>query len=342
MKLFTFLFLFLGAINFTNAQTLNVPYQKKPLLFKMTATWCTPCGEYLWITDSIYNAHKDSIVFINSHVSTSEIGDLYSGDFHNALNLGGGIPAYNVDGTKIDAWPPSYTDIMNFANAQFDATIVANIAFTSQFSGNSVTVSTTTKFFEDASGEFYVNVFLLENELVANQSMDAGSIPVVHERVSRGPIMSGNSGMWGELIEANSVSAGSEYDVSFTANIPSSWNTNHMDIVAVVWQKNAGEYTVLNSEDKEGSAISTAAIAQESNLEKLHIFPNPTSDQITIDGITETQSFELIDISGKVVLTGEVSEKANTIDLSDRLLKGNYHLRIGNDLRGEVYKIVIQ
>jgi len=338
MKLFTFLILFLGTINTSTCQTLDVPFQKKPLLIKATATWCTPCGDYLWITDSIHNTYSDSIVFINAHVSSSTIGDPYSGDFHNEINDGGGIPAYNVDGTKIQDWPPTLSSIMNFANAQFDSVIVANIAFNAVFSGNSVTVSTTTKFFEDATGEFYVNVFLLENELVADQSFENGYESVIHERVSRGPIMDGNSGMWGELIEVSSATLGTTYDVSFTANINPLWNTDHMEVVAVIWQKSDGVYKVLNSEDKDAN---TASLLQTSNLLKLEVYPNPTTSNITISGLVGEQEFEIMDLAGKVVLTGVLAESSNTISLVT-LPKGSYHLRINDVNRVNVHQIVVQ
>ena len=338
MKLFIFLISLFGAINTSTSQTLNVPFQKKPLLIKTTATWCTPCGEYLWVTDSIHSTYSDSIVFINAHVSSSTIGDPYSGDFHNEINGGGGIPAYNVDGTKIQDWPPSVNSIMDFANAQFDSTIVANIAFNAVFTGNSVTVSTTTKFFENATGEFYVNVFLLENELVADQSTSTGYQSVVHERVSRGPIMDGNSGMWGELIEASSATSGSTYDVSFTSNINPSWNTNHMEVVAVIWQKNGSFYKVLNSEDKDALTVS---LSQNAGLSRLNAYPNPTTNDITIDGIKGEQEYNLIDLSGKVVLNGTLSETMNTISLI-ALPKGSYHLRIKNEEGISIQQIVVQ
>lgn len=341
MKLLTFLFLFLGTTLISTAQTLNVPYQKKPLLSKTTATWCIPCGDYQWITDNIYDNHSDSIVFINAHVATSDIGDPYSGDFHNEINSGGGIPAYNVDGTKISAWPPTETDIMTFATAQFDSTIVANIAFTANITASSITVNTTTKFFEDAAGEFYVNVFMLENDLMTNQNTNSGYTPMVQKRVSRGPIMSGNSGMWGELIESVSATAGDEYNASFTGNISSSWDINNMEVVAVIWQRTSAGYKVLNSEDKEGSS-STASLSEGESLEDLHIYPNPASDQITIDGVETPQAFELMNISGKVVLAGSLSKSINTITLPDNLAKGIYHLRINGSEKTNVHKIEIQ
>lgn len=341
MKLLTFLFLFLGTTLISTAQTLNVPYQKKPLLSKTTATWCIPCGDYQWITDNIYDNHSDSIVFINAHVATSDIGDPYSGDFHNEINSGGGIPAYNVDGTKINAWPPTETDIMTFATAQFDSTIVANIAFTADITPSSITVNTTTKFFENATGEFYVNVFMLENELMTDQNTSSGYTPMVQKRVSRGPIMSGNSGMWGELIESVSASTGDEYNASFTASIPSSWNTDNMEVVAVIWQRTSAGYKVLNSEDKEGNP-STASLNEGELMDNVRIYPNPTSDQITIDGIQTPQTFELMTISGKVVLAGSLSENVHTVTLPDNLAKGIYHLRISGNEKTKVHKIEIQ
>ena len=181
-------------------------------------------------------------------------------------------------------------------------------------------------------------MFLLENEIVADQSMNSGYVSTIHERVSRGPIMDGNSGMWGELIEANSTTSGSTFDVSFTSNINASWNTNHMEVVAVIWQKNGAIYKVLNSEDKDASTLS---IWENSDLSKLRVYPNPSSSDIAIDGIVGEQEFEITDISGKSVLSGSLSETTNTISLLT-LQSGTYHLRIKSENGINIQQIVVQ
>jgi len=237
MKLLVTILAIFGSITISFSQSLNVPKQKKALFVKATATWCTPCGEYLWVSDSIHNAYHDSIVFINAHVSSSSIGDPYSGDFHNAFG-GGGIPKYVVDATQMVSWPPSVGEILDSSSAHINSTIVANIAFKSTINGNSLTVNTTTEFFEDATDTFYVNVFIVENHVTSMQTVVSGVISVDQERVSRGPIMGGDSGMWGEQIATGNVLAGDRFDVSFTTALNSAWNTANLEIVAVIWHKN--------------------------------------------------------------------------------------------------------
>ena len=337
MKLLITLFASFGLLCNISSQSLNVPFQKKPFLTKTTASWSSSCGDYLWLTDSIHDTHHDSIVFVNFHVATSTIGDFYSGKFHNEINGGGSISAFNVDGTRMSK-PHSYNTIMSFSSGQIAAPIIANIAFKSVQNGNNLTVNTTTEFFDNSSGEFYVNVFIVENDISAQQNTANGYIPAIHKRVSRGPIMSGNSGIWGEQIATGSVTSGSRYDVSFTTTLNSAWVTSNLEIVAVIWRKDAGVYETLNSEDIE-SPLTTSTI-ENSNLSKINVYPNPALNVLNIENIVGVQQFELIDISGKIVKSGTLSEQSNTISLGD-LTKGSYMLRVTSAKRTSLQKIII-
>ncbi len=340
MKLFFTSIAFLGMLSNFSSQSLNVPFQKKPFFTKTTASWCGPCGTYLSVSDSIHDIHHDSIVFINAHISSSSVGDNYSGNFHNIINGGGGIPAYNVDGYKLLDWPPSYNSILSYSIAQIAKPIIANVAFNSTINGNNLTVNTTTEFFENSSGEFYINVFVVENNLNIQQyTVINGYIPTTQDRVSRGPILDGNSGMWGEQIANGTVTSGSRYDVSFSTTLDNSWIASNLEIVAVIWQKDAtGNYETLNSEDKETPIASTI---ENSSVSKINIYPNPTSDLLYLEGINERQEYELIDNSGKKVKEGKLTKQLNTISLVN-LAKGNYLLRIKGSKRISLQKIIKQ
>ena len=111
-----------------------------------------------------------------------------------------------------------------------------------------------------------------------------------------------------------------------------------MEVVAVIWQKNGSFYKVLNSEDKDALTVS---LSQNAGLSRLNAYPNPTTNDITIDGIKGEQEYNLIDLSGKVVLNGTLSETMNTISLI-ALPKGSYHLRIKNEEGISIQQIVVQ
>ena len=69
------------------------------------------------------------------------------------------------------------------------------------------------------------------------------------------------------------------------------------------------------------SLIGTEIIDQKS----LHIYPNPATDFIMIDGLYESAPYELINLNGSIIKAGITS---GSIELSN-LSKGIYLLHIG-------------
>lgn len=61
--------------------------------------------------------------------------------------------------------------------------------------------------------------------------------------------------------------------------------------------------------------------------EQVKIFPNPTSDVITVEAVSEWQTISLVDANGKVLYTNGKPSKRQTIDLS-AYAAGNYYIKI--------------
>lgn len=76
----------------------------------------------------------------------------------------------------------------------------------------------------------------------------------------------------------------------------------------------------------------TAAIA---------VYPNPTNGQLTIDNISGTTAFKVVTVSGQVVLNGELSTAANTVDLSS-FEDGIYVLQLFQEQEIQSVRIIKQ
>ena len=79
----------------------------------------------------------------------------------------------------------------------------------------------------------------------------------------------------------------------------------------------------------------TLNIQEEIKL-KTNIYPNPTSENVTFvsDGSYSGQTYEIYDVTGKLVVSGQVNSTEESIDLSEQP-SGVYMLRI----KGDIYKI---
>lgn len=62
-------------------------------------------------------------------------------------------------------------------------------------------------------------------------------------------------------------------------------------------------------------------------LPTFKMFPNPTADQVTIEGVRETSSYRLVNIMGELIKTGSVSENERNINLRG-ISSGHYILQI--------------
>jgi thiol-disulfide isomerase/thioredoxin len=340
--LFTAIVLLIGAEVFS--QAINVPKRKKALLMKMTATWCGPCGYYHAITEDIYQKHGDSIVFINAHVSSSDVGDAYSGNFHNELNgAGEGIPGYNVNGIKQPSWPPLEKAMLDSARKFLKKPVIANIAFKYQINGSQLSVQTSVKFFAaDNADEYFVNVFILENKISTKQKVDATYQTMIQDRVSRGPVMSGNAGIWGEKIATGSIASGKFYDVNFTAALNSIWIKNNLQLVAVLWKKKGSVYNVLSAEDIPAIATDIAD-SNTNNSNEIITYPNPVVDKMNIT-VNGTGSIAILNTLGQMVLYNDFSTNANQeVSVNTTELKpGVYFLKVIRDGKISTQKIIIQ
>jgi len=67
-------------------------------------------------------------------------------------------------------------------------------------------------------------------------------------------------------------------------------------------------------------------------IDKLNIYPNPTTGIINLSFVKDysLSKFEVVDLSGKVVLFGKVNNKLE-LDVS-HLTKGIYYLKIGRTM----------
>ena len=76
----------------------------------------------------------------------------------------------------------------------------------------------------------------------------------------------------------------------------------------------------------------TTAIDEFNSEQKTIIYPNPATNSIRIDGnLTNSESYQIYSATGILVLSGEISETNQNIDLSD-LTSNVYFLRIGDEL----------
>ncbi len=78
---------------------------------------------------------------------------------------------------------------------------------------------------------------------------------------------------------------------------------------------------------------------EDNTLSAVSVYPNPTDGKLTLSGLSEETAFKVISISGQVVLNGNVSNTADTIDLS-RFENGIYVIQLTQGQAIQTIRIV--
>jgi hypothetical protein len=92
----------------------------------------------------------------------------------------------------------------------------------------------------------------------------------------------------------------------------------NVTLLLVCGQKDNPRYLQINSQIN----YQLVEISENENT-KFQLFPNPVQEELTISGVSEASTYEVIDLNGRVLLTGNLSVVESKINLIN-LQNGNY------------------
>jgi len=82
-----------------------------------------------------------------------------------------------------------------------------------------------------------------------------------------------------------------------------------------------------NSLSTQLSSFCTVGIENETNLSELNIYPNPSSNEVKLIQNSTFNRYELIDLSGRIIMSGNIHQGENTIHISN-LKEGIYLIKL--------------
>ncbi|HYG15442.1 MAG TPA: Omp28-related outer membrane protein, partial [Bacteroidia bacterium] len=139
-------------------------------------------------------------------------------------------------------------------DAHMAAPVVANTGFTTAVSGDQFVIETKTNFFAEGNGDYYVSVYVLEDNVVGKQSGHPQTPNVTHHHVLRGAAtLSGRASAktFGEKIASGTVAAGTSVYKKFIFDIGENHNTANYEVVTVIWKKNGTKYAFVNANSNQ-------------------------------------------------------------------------------------------
>jgi hypothetical protein len=122
---------------------------------------------------------------------------------------------------------------------------------------------------------------------------------------------------------------------SYSYKILPTWNPARMQTIAILQEANK---QVINAAESTNT-VSIPTTIKDNNLELAKIYPNPSSDIITINSTVYITDFELFSIQGTSLLKGKLAN--NKISVAN-MPNGNYILKLISNNNSIISKIQIK
>lgn len=288
------------------AQEINVPATQRLLITKRTASWCPLCGGWGWtFFRQVLDDNKNKAVFFADHydgLHTTPTSIAIANNF-------GGVsqPVFFVNNQNQNVTSS------NTASARASIQTQVNTAFATQPIAQSahrailnsatgaITVQAKARFFQQASGEFYLGIYLVRKEFVGFQSGQGNNAE--HKEVLWGHL---TANVFGELIANGNVPAGTEAIVNGQISA-AGLDYSKLRIVTIIWRKNGTVYQVVNANEEDSFQQPSAAGEMLVKASRLRVWPNVITEsaavEIDVQDALPHARLELLDATGKVIRT---------------------------------------
>jgi hypothetical protein len=227
---------------------LEVVKRQRATVTYVGATWCPPCGAYGDPTkEHMESTFGSDVVILNVQSgddisSSGEFGPTFGNAFQSFVGSGGIPHAYWSSANVAMDHRGFYAD--NNANATAadaninailsDDNVSVGVAASATSSGDSALIINTKTKFYSALGEHYIGVYLLEDGVMANQSISGSPDAITaHNNVIRYSAFEGNS--LGAQSIGTSFTADQEVTGSYTIPLWSGWNISNLQVAVVIW-----------------------------------------------------------------------------------------------------------
>lgn len=276
MKKF-YLFLILGLAFQSNLFAQDVPQEQKIVITKIGATWCPNCGLEAWDNFDVLNKDfADKAVILSIHPSSSSfLHSPESRDLSNNLPGAFGQPLFYLNRTKHSTFQIVENTDVAVSNAEFINPVV-NTGISATINDNTLTVDAKVKFFQEGDGTYFLSLLIVEDGVVEYQSERGND--AIHKKLLRTALMGGT---FGQAIASGSVSANTEFTFSDSKAIDAEWNTENLEVVAIVWKKVGNVYEFENANSVDAS-FSTSINLLETAGVNLTIAPTIIQENATI------------------------------------------------------------
>ncbi len=293
-------------INFRGL-SLNNYVNKVNLIEQSSGNWCPPCAPASTVMASIKALPNTSVaVFHTGDIYEDPEADAYFESYFTSTIY---VPSAMVNmgetgnyilNSQYNGW---LSDMTGRSNHISPVGLVMNPTYNTVTRQLNVDVSTTFKYSEP--GDYFVNVYIVEDGIVGTQ-VNATN-PYTHNNVVRK--MLGGIGTAG-IIPTNPV-VNTPYTNSYSFTLPTLWNINNLRLIGLVYRKDGTQKNNLNSMNYQFSQILSTT--------DFSFFPNPATDQISIENVSLNMgdTVSIFDLKGQLLLQKDVDSETMNFNISE-------------------------
>ena len=324
-----------------------------PLCCKETATWCGPCGEWGWDFENELTQERGSVtVMMQNHASSlSQLFSQAAADIqYQAIPQANGTPAWFVNNYNkiVDDSSGIYlnetkANILNSIDSTRNITEpLAQTGFTHSLNGRILTINTKTKFFKSDTGEYYLAMYIIEDNVV-NYQNGQGSF-AKHKHILRSAMTSAS---FGEMLTSGNITANQEFPKTYIKTIDNSWNLENITLASVIWEKEGTTYKYVNAFTKFTYLSNEFQSKNQANFNTT-LYPNPSQLNATLDielkDVSNNLTINLQDLTGKTIkniFNGNLSQGEHSFDIQqNNIPNGMYFVQIQSNGQTVTQKLI--
>jgi hypothetical protein len=220
--------------------TLDVEEKNMGVVAKRTSVTCAGCGNYGFTKfaqkeikyggNAVYMAWKYGL--------TQKGSDLFWA-VGPKFNLGTTTPTFFYNFSEGES-----------ITAHVNSPVIVNSNYDFSVSGSTINLKTTTKFFQDANGEFLLAPYLIIDGIIHNQNGHPDGINTVHHKFVADiakPITTNKEKNFGYKIASGRTKANLMVNLDFETTKDSSWNINQISFGLILYKKQNDSLIFVNA-----------------------------------------------------------------------------------------------
>jgi len=275
-----------------------------PVLSKVTASWCPNCGSWGWtFMEDIMEDNEDKAIILNLHFSGDLVNPVSDAMAENFQAFGQPIFILNNTNQSVNSSNAAAKrqEVKMMVESMSAESPLANTGIVSNLTGNELDLSIKAKFFENTTGNYYVGVYIVEDDVINFQSGQGANAS--HPNVVRDAT---TDDWFGTAISETDIQAGAEFSFIQSYTIPNAYDLDNISVVAILWKENNGIYEYINGTKLDELSLPVNVYDQERFYQGARVEVAPTlsrgQSQINLELLmTQEIQISLFNSAGQLV-----------------------------------------